>query len=109
MPFESNQTKQGSVLFLSNDLTVAESLNLKEELVKLMKTESSFVLDISQITEIDTSIIQLIFAAFKAAKEQEVEMSLGGHSDAFDSAIERTGIFITNYPFDRLLQNKKFL
>lgn len=92
MPFESKQTEQGSVLFLNDEVTVAEAAKLRDALIKLMKTESSFTLDAGQATELDTSIIQLIFSAFKAAKEQGVEMSLRGHSRALDSAMERTGL-----------------
>jgi len=94
MPFETSQTEQEAILSLKDRVTVAEAAKLKDALVKLMKTGSSFTLDAGQAAELDTSIIQLIFSAFKAAKEQGVKMSLTGHSEAFDSAMERTGLSI---------------
>ena len=98
MSFESKQTDRGLVLSLNDEVTVAEVAKLKDTLIKLMKTESSFTLDAGQATELDTSIIQLIFSAFKTAKEKGVEISLTGHSEAFDSAMERTGLSIPQTP-----------
>ena len=97
MPFETSQTEQGTILSLKDEVTVAEAADLKEALVKLMKEERRFALDAGQTTELDTSIIQLIFSAFKAAKEQEVEMSLTGQSEAFESAMERTGLNLVDW------------
>ena len=92
MPFKTSQTEQGAILSLKDEVTVAEAAGLKEALVKLMKEESSFVLAAGQTTELDTSIVQLIFSAFSAAKEHGVEMLLTGQSEAFESAMERTGL-----------------
>ena len=97
MPFETSQTEQGAILYLKDEVTVAEAAELKDELVKLMSEESSFVLDAGQATELDTSIIQLIFSTSKAAKEQGVEMSLTGRSEAFENAMERTGILADQF------------
>jgi len=97
MPFETSQTEQGALLSLKDEVTVAEAAELKEALVKLIEEKSCFVLDAGQTTELDTSIIQLLFSAFKAAKEQGVEMSLIGRSEAFESTMERTGILADQF------------
>ncbi|MDY7033981.1 MAG: STAS domain-containing protein [Thermodesulfobacteriota bacterium] len=92
MPFEKSQTEQGTVLWLKDEVTVAEAAELKNVLSRLTKDESCFALDVGQTTELDTAIMQLIFSASKFAKEQGVEMSLTGHSEALDSAMKRTGL-----------------
>ena len=97
MPFETSQTEQGALLSLKDEVTVAEAAELKDALVKLIKEESCFSLDVGQTTELDTSIIQLLFSAFKAAKEQGVEMPLTGRSEAFKNAMERTGILADQF------------
>ncbi|WDN89347.1 hypothetical protein BuS5_02315 [Desulfosarcina sp. BuS5] len=97
MPFETSQTEQGAILSLKDEVTVAEAAELKDALVKLIKEESCFALDAGQTTELDTSIIQLLFSAFKAAKEQGVEMPLTGRAEAFKNAMERTGILADQF------------
>ena len=94
MPFETNRTEEGAILSLKDEVTVAEAAGLKEALVKLLKEESGFALDVGQVAELDTSIIQLIFSTFKTSKERGVEISLTGRSDAFEDAMERTGLLV---------------
>ena len=92
MPFEIGQSEQGAVLYLKDEVTVAEAAEIKKEMAKLIRNNSRLSLDTAQIAELDTSIIQLIFSAFKSARDQGVEMMLTGHSEAFDAAMERTGM-----------------
>ncbi|MDY7036773.1 MAG: STAS domain-containing protein [Thermodesulfobacteriota bacterium] len=92
MPFKTNRIEEGTILSLKDEVTVAEAAGLKEALAKLMKEESSFALDVVQVAELDTSIIQLIFSALKTGKEGGVEISLIGRSDVFENAIERIGL-----------------
>ena len=73
MPFEIGQSEQGAVLYLKDEVTVAEAADLKEAMETLIRENSRLSLDTAQIAELDTSIMQLIFSAFKSAKDQGVK------------------------------------
>ncbi len=94
MSFETSQTEQGIFLFLKDEVTVVEAVELKAELVKLIESNSGFAIDVEQVTDLDTSTVQLIISSFKAAKEKGVEIFLTGRCEAFESAIKRTGALI---------------
>lgn len=77
----------GMVLRLNGEVTVDESGKLKDEILAAKTGSPKVELDIDEVTNADTSGLQLLFAAKKTSG-----ITLTGHSDAIKAAFERTGI-----------------
>lgn len=52
----------------SGELTIFEAAQFKESLIKLLACEGLVCMDLSQVTRVDTSAIQLMWAARKLGR-----------------------------------------
>lgn len=74
-----------TVLQLTGELTIYRALELKQLLLAQPYPE---VLDLSQVTELDTVGVQLIMLAKKLALENQRELRLVAHSQAVAEVFE---------------------
>jgi anti-anti-sigma regulatory factor len=73
----------------SGDLTIFEAAEFKESLLAVLANDGLVCLDLSQVTRVDTSAIQLMWAARKLGrllvtgipKELETKLTLLGFSE----------------------------
>jgi anti-anti-sigma regulatory factor len=73
----------------SGDLTIFEAAEFKESLLAVLANDGLVCLDLSQVTRVDTSVIQLMWAARKLGrllvtgipKELETKLTLLGFSE----------------------------
>lgn len=70
--------KSTTTLEWEDNIGIEQASSLKEELLEAINKYKTTLLDISQITDMDTSIIQLILSAQAEAKSQEKEFFISG-------------------------------
>ena len=70
----------------TGELTIFEAAEFKESLVALLKADGLVCLDLSQVTRVDTSAIQLMWAARKLGR-----LLVTGISDELQSKVTRLG------------------
>lgn len=63
---------------LMDSVGIEQASSIKKQLASALKSKKSISVDISQIVDIDTSIIQLILAAKKEAESKDIEFYLTG-------------------------------
>ena len=70
------------------DMTIFNAAELKNELISDMGDCSSFEIDLSQVSEIDTSGVQLLLLIKKEAALQNKEFKIASHSAATAAVID---------------------
>ncbi len=83
---------------VEGELTIYTVNNFKKELEKVLKKSTTLKLDLSQVSEIDTSCIQLLMQAQDACRENEKEFKITAISPAVQEVIDIFGLgnhFIT--------------
>lgn len=70
-------SKKGNTLYLTGDLTIANSAYIKEELIKALNKYSLLNLEIDEVERLDLSVLQLIYAFRRAASSSGKEVNLG--------------------------------
>ena len=93
MKISNNQSQQGNCLSLEGEITINEAERLKEILLGYLATEEPVVISLAHITKIDTSGLQLLYAAHQTAIHQGKKLSLENPSPAFMQAAKLAGLF----------------
>jgi len=75
-------------LYLRGDCNIYHAAELKAALFDKLRTPTSFDINLSGVTEIDTAGIQVLMAAKNHARAHGVELRLLGHSPAVLELIE---------------------
>ncbi len=89
---KTNMENQTSVLSLTGNLNIQQSIQLKEALVNALQSSKICMLDMKNVTHYDLSIIQLIYSAYKTAKDSGQEVTvLGEFPQIFISAVDDAG------------------
>lgn len=63
---------------LTDSVGIEQASSVKKQLTEAIKSKKTVSLDISEVTDIDTSIIQLILSAKKDADAKEKEFYISG-------------------------------
>ena len=67
-----------STIVLKDSVGIEQAASIKKQLLDTIKNEKTVLLDLSQVTDIDSSIIQLILAAKNEADKTEKEFYITG-------------------------------
>lgn len=68
----------GPTIKLQDSVGIEQASAIKKQLTEAIKSKKTVSLDISEVTDIDTSIIQLILSAKKDADAKEKEFYISG-------------------------------
>tara|TARA_R110002072_G_scaffold154_1_gene997 strand:+ start:55122 stop:55397 length:276 start_codon:yes stop_codon:yes gene_type:complete len=79
-------------LKLEGVLNIARVEKLHSEFEELEKNSAPLVIDVKDVTRVDTSVLQLFVALFKSMSGLGVEVSWAGASDEFKAAAELLGV-----------------
>ena len=71
-----------SRLSVTDDLTIYHAAALKDELMGRLKENAAIELDLSRVSAIDTSGVQLLMLAKRECQEQGKTLSIVAHSPA---------------------------
>ncbi|MEW5800960.1 MAG: STAS domain-containing protein [bacterium] len=89
----SGGTQESSCLSLEGEVTINEAARLKETLLGLLSTQEPVTINLEGITRIDTSGLQLLYAAHQTAIHQGKNFSLVNPSLSFMQAAKLAGLF----------------
>ena len=81
-------TAAGTTLRIEGDMNIYRAAELKEVLLAPLASASTLEVDLSGVTEIDTSGLQLLMLAKKTAQAAGGELRLTGHSAAVVDVFE---------------------
>lgn len=87
---ESNEA--GLRLHLEGDLTIYEVAGLKPTLLAALAQSDEVELDLAAVTELDTSVVQLLMLAKREAVAAGKVLKLSGHSPAVLEVFELLGL-----------------
>lgn len=73
---------------ISQDMTIYHAEALKDELMQCLTRSKVIELDLSQVTEIDTSGIQLLMLAKRESIEHDKTLNIVAHSPAVHELID---------------------
>lgn len=79
-------------LKLEGVLNIARVEALHSEFEELEKNAEPLVIDVSNVTRADTSVLQLFVALFKSMSAHELDVSWSGISDEFKAAAALLGV-----------------
>lgn len=89
MKAAKNKEKSAAVtLRIEGEMTIYRAAELKETLLAPLEPHVTLEIDLSAVTDIDTSGLQLLMLAKKTAKQREGELRLTGHSPAVLDVME---------------------
>lgn len=77
---------------LSGELSIFNAQALHEALLPWLQRQQALTLDLSQVTQIDSSILQILMQARRHLKAQGLELNLVQHSAVVISALETLGL-----------------
>ena len=79
---ETTSKAQVSRLAIADDLTIYHAIALKEQLLGNLKDHAAIELDLSRVSQIDTSGIQLLMLAKRECQKLDKTLSIVAHSPA---------------------------
>ena len=80
-------------LVLSGELDIASAPMLEAAVAEVPDSgTSALVLDLSEVTFMDSSGLKAVLATYKRCQEQEREFSLAGASDSVRRVLDMTGV-----------------
>ncbi|MCL6583796.1 MAG: STAS domain-containing protein [bacterium] len=97
---------QGDCLCLSGEITINEASALKDALLSYLSSQVSLSIDLQGVTKIDTSGLQLLYAARQTAIGQGKHLSLKNPSPAILQAVKLAGLIFQSP--DGYLESKGF-
>lgn len=86
------KSEDEAYLRLEGVLTVYEVAELREELISALEKKNGIMLDLSKVTDVDTTGIQLLCSAYRTAKDAKKTFTIMGANDSFREAISRIGL-----------------
>ncbi len=78
-------------------LTVYEVSALRERLLEKFEEKDGVILDIGDVTDFDTTGIQLLCSAYRTARENNKKFAILGANDSFREAVSRVGLNPENF------------
>jgi len=93
MPKASNANRGSLLIKLEGKLTIYRAVELKDELLAAFDSDADLELELSGVTEIDVTGVQLLLLARRALAEQGRSLRLSGHSVAVQELLERIKLF----------------
>ena len=97
MNISTKHSIDGTLLILEGELTISEGTKLKEALKKHLDRQKPIEVNLEKITKIDTSGLQLLYAAHQTALREGGSFSLNSHSPAFLKAATLTGLSMNKH------------
>ena len=92
MEFKENIDQGVCEAQVEGELTIYNVNDFKQSLVKAIKKSTSLKLDLSGVSEIDTSCVQLLMQAQNACQENEKGFELTARSPAVEEVINIFGL-----------------
>jgi len=83
-----NSTANTGRLTIDHDMTIYHAEALKSELMDKLEHHQVIELDLSRITEIDTSGIQLLMLAKRESMKQDKELRIVAHSPSVSELMD---------------------
>ncbi|MDH5516855.1 MAG: STAS domain-containing protein [Gammaproteobacteria bacterium] len=77
---------------LKGDMDIYKATEFKQEIEKIYTKYKSFVFDLSEISEIDTSCFQVLLQLKRECKKDDKEMQMVSHSQAILEVFELYGM-----------------
>ncbi|AOP34098.1 anti-anti-sigma factor [Leptospira tipperaryensis] len=103
-----NAQVSGLKIFIEGELTIYDAMELKETFDGLFKNPNSiFEIDLSRISKLDTSCLQILLALKKEARKQEFTIRFINHSHAVLKLIDLYGL--TGFLRDKIKLQKEDL
>ena len=90
--FRMEQQKRKCRAHIEGEMTIYNALSLKQQLMPALGEKRNLEIDLSQVTEIDCSGIQLLMLAKKERARQQKALVLTNHSSAVLDAFELLGL-----------------
>ena len=78
MSIEIEQSESRSLIQLSDSITLGSAAELHRVLVDALGSSPSVAIDLERASELDVAAIQLLYAAWQAAKKSSVPLTLEG-------------------------------
>lgn len=88
MPIRTKKKKGVSVLHIEGDMTIQTAVALKNELMKHIAQPCEREIVLSEVTEMDSSGMQLLMLAKREAIRHDTPLRLTGHSRAVLDVID---------------------
>lgn len=84
--------KDSEILKIEGPITICRIGELKERFMSSLEKNEVTDLDIMDVTECDSSGIQLLLSAIRSARETGKRINISGQSKAVEDALLRAGI-----------------
>lgn len=84
------QVKQG--LSIDGEMTIYRAAELREMLLPALLSSTAIEIDLSGVSEIDASGLQLMLAAKIDSMQRDIELSFTGHSTAVQAVLDLTDL-----------------
>lgn len=85
---EESSEVTNSGLLIEGELTIYTASELKGRLLEALESQESLLIDLSQVSEIDTAGLQLLLMVRREAGERGVSVVFAGHSHAVTECLE---------------------
>ncbi|MBM9575563.1 STAS domain-containing protein [Leptospira sp. 201903070] len=103
-----NSQVSGLKIWIEGELTIYDALSLKETLDPILKdTNSILEIDLSRVSKLDTSCLQILLALKKEARKKEFTIRFVNHSHAVLKLIDLYGL--TGFLRDKIKLQKEDL
>lgn len=93
MEVSTSRSGEGIRIDLQGEVVIREAALLKEILLKHLAEEKYIQIDLDKVTKIDTSGLQLLYAAYQTATNQKKKLFLERPSSTFMEAARLAGLF----------------
>jgi len=87
-----HESENGLVLELAGEVTIGQTAKIREELLKALFQTTHITVSLKGVTDMDTSGLQLLMSAQKAAEKSGIKFNFTGQPPAFRRAAERISL-----------------
>ena len=88
---QNKKSEDEKSLKIEGPMTIYEIQEIHKELNQIMEN-GEVTIDLTDVTDCDTSGIQLLCSAAKTAKEKDIKLSYTGTSEIVEKAAKRIGV-----------------
>ncbi|MFT3736790.1 MAG: STAS domain-containing protein [Rhodocyclaceae bacterium] len=91
-PSQPSASAEALLLKLEGEITIYRAEEIRQALIAALETQRSIALDLSAVTELDTTGVQLLLAARRTAQTRGQALHLTNHSAAVVEVFETLDI-----------------
>ncbi len=94
IPFATSGKTKCRFMAIEGVLTIDTVASFQEEMLKAVKKEIAYIVDMTNVTECDLAGIQLIYSLFLLFAERATEFQIKGLSESLEELLDATGIIL---------------